>query len=136
MDKYHAHYIVSSDLKRAVESTQICFKKLPAQKLNIFRKLEIPRYKLPFYLKTSTWLILNRVLWTLGFKGSFESHTSAKRRALIATEQLILLANKHDKVVLVGHGYMNFYIRRSLSKKGWNLKEKSRRYWGVTRLET
>jgi len=136
MNKYENHYIISSDLKRAVESVQIYFNKSPEQKFNIFRELEIPRYKLPFNLKASTWLILNRILWTLGFKGTSESHSSAKKRALIASEQLIELANQHDKVVLVSHGYINFYIRRALSKKGWNLKEKSQKYWGITRLET
>ncbi len=136
MKKYQAYYMVSSDLKRAVESAHICFNKSPSQKYSLFRELEIPRYKLPFNLKASSWLVLNRLLWMLGFKGTSESHSSAKKRILIACEELIELAKRHDKVVLVSHGYLNFYIRRALSKKGWSLKERSQKYWGITRLET
>lgn len=136
MDKYQAYYIVSSDFKRAVESVHLCFNKSPSQEYSLFRELEVPRYKLPFKLKVSTWLVLNRLLWVLGFKGTSESHSSAKKRVSVACEQLIELANKHDKIVLVSHGYINFYIRRALSKKGWILKEKSQQYWGVTRFET
>ncbi|WP_426369878.1 histidine phosphatase family protein [Pseudocolwellia sp. HL-MZ7] len=136
LSTFKGHYIVSSSLKRAIESTQICFKKMPSETSNIFRELEIPRYKLPFTLKASNWLYLNRILWTLGVKCSSESYQSAKKRAAAASEQLIKLANKHNKVVLVSHGYINFFIRRHLSKNGWHLKEQSRNYWGVTRLET
>ena len=135
-DKFTEHYIVSSNLKRAIQSTQICFNKMPSETFKIFREMEIPRYKLPFTLKASYWLYLNRILWTCGLKGSFESYSAAKKRAKIAGDKLIELANEHDKVVVVSHGYVNFFIRRYLSSNGWNLKEKSSQYWGITRLKT
>jgi len=132
---FNEHYVVSSDLKRAIDSAHICFNNKPSQTYRVFREMEIPRYKLPFTLKASTWLYLNRVLWTLGLKGSFESYSAAKKRAEVASQQLIELANKHDKVVVVSHGYINFFIRRYLSKNGWDLTEKSSKYWGITRLK-
>lgn len=134
LKNYRNHYIVSSDLKRAIESAQICFPHMSASINNIFRELEIPRYKLPFTLKASHWLYLNRILWTCGFKGAFESFSAAKKRAQVASKQLITLAEQHNKVVVVSHGYINFYIRKNLLQMGWDLKEKSNQYWGVTRL--
>lgn len=135
LERFRKHYIISSDLKRAVESTQICFGQAPCKTDRIFREMEIPRYKLPFILKASNWLYLNRVLWTCGLKGSFESYLSAKKRATQASEQLVSLAKKRNKVVVVSHGYINFFIRRNLSQMGWRLTEKSNQHWGVTRLE-
>jgi hypothetical protein len=79
---------------------------------------------------------ISRVLWVLGFKGSFESFNEAKCRAEVATNKLIKAAKKHEKVILFGHGYMNRYIRKSLIKKGWKLNCKSNAYWGITSLET
>ena len=133
---FNDYYLVSSDLKRAIESAHIGFNKRPSETFNVLREITIPHYNLPFTLKTSTWLYLNRVLWTLGIKGSSESYSAAKKRAITASKQLIKLAVEHDKVVVVSHGYLNFFIRRYLLKQGWCLKEKSSCYWGITRLKS
>ena len=93
-----------------------------------------PRYKIPFRLNAWTWVYLCRVLWMLGLKGQFESFTIAKKRAELAADELITLATKKDKVIVFSHGYINFYIRKSLVKKGWKLTEKSSDYWGLTKL--
>jgi hypothetical protein len=102
----------------------------------LFREMEIPRYKFPFRLKAWTWVYLSRALWILGLKGSFESYKQAKVRAELAAIKLTELANEKGKVVVFGHGYMNLHIRKSLVKKGWQLNNKSNNFWGVTSLET
>jgi len=129
-------HVVSSDLKRAIHSTEIYTDKLPQETFQLFREMEIPRYKLPFRLRAWTWVYLNRALWMLGLKGSFESYKQAKDRAGLAANKLAELANEKDKVVLFGHGYMNLHIRKALVKQGWLLDCKSNDFWGVTRLSS
>lgn len=131
-----AYYLVSSDFKRAIHSTEIYSGRRPDLISPIYREMEIPRYKFPFKLKAMTWIFLCRVLWMLGLKGSFESYRLAKERSALAAEQLILLAQENETVVLFGHGYMNLHIRRILSKKGWCLHCKSNSFWGISRLES
>lgn len=130
-----AHYLVASDLPRAIDSVQICLKRQPTMVDADFREMEIPRYRLPFKLKAWTWVYLSRGLWMLGLKGSFESFQAAKLRAERGCEKLIALAEVHDKVVLFGHGYMNLYLRKALIARGWQVKVKSNQYWGVSHLE-
>jgi broad specificity phosphatase PhoE len=134
-ENYDSHYIISSNLKRAIHSTVIYTGKQPHETFSIFREMEIPRYKFPFRLKAWTWVYLNRVLWMLGLRGSFESYHQAKQRAEQASIALIALAEHKGKVVVFGHGYMNLHIRKSLVQKGWILNNKSNAYWGVTSLE-
>lgn len=130
-----SYYLVASDFKRAVHSTEIYTGRTPDLVSSIYREMEIPRYKLPLKLKAMTWVFLCRILWMLGLKGSFESYSVAKKRAELAAEQLIVLAQDKGEVVLFGHGYMNFHIRRVLIKKGWSLKCKSNSYWGLSNLQ-
>lgn len=133
--QYKTFYTISSDLKRAMHSADIYLNKTPEKIDPLFREMEIPRYKLPFQLKAWNWVYLSRLLWMLGFKGSFETFKQAKQRANIAADQLIEMTKKRGNLVLFGHGYMNRYIRKSLIQKGWVLKSKSNAYWGITKLE-
>lgn len=128
------YFIISSDLKRAQHSASIYTVKAPSLVDKLYREMEIPRYKIPFRLNAWTWVYLCRVLWMLGLKGQFESFIIAKKRAELAADGLITLATKKDKVIVFSHGYINFYIRKSLVKKGWKLTEKSSDYWGLTKL--
>jgi broad specificity phosphatase PhoE len=135
-DEYKNFYPVSSDLKRAIHSTNIYLGKPPEKIDKLYREMEIPRYKFPFELKAWNWVYFSRVLWMFGYKGPFESFTQAKNRADTAAIKLIEMAQIQDQLVLFGHGYMNRYIRKALIKKGWVLNSKSNAYWGVTSLET
>lgn len=127
-------YAVSSDLTRAIHTANIYLGRSPISTDKLYREMHIPRYKLPLRLKAWTWLYLSRVLWMLGVKGSFESFKQAKERADIAADKLIELAKTQGEVLLFGHAYLNIYIRKSLIKKGWQVKSKSNSYWGVSEL--
>lgn len=133
-ETYKSFYVISSDLKRAIHSTNIYLQNKPQKMDRCFREMEIPRYKLPFKLKAWNWVYLSRLLWILGCKGRFESFKQAKVRADLAADKLIKIAQVEGDVVLFGHGFMNRYIRKSLIKKGWLLNTKSNTYWGVTSL--
>ncbi|QBF81927.1 hypothetical protein EXU30_03855 [Shewanella maritima] len=130
----NSHYLVSSDLKRAIHSSEIYSGKTPQQQLPSLREMDIPRYKLPFTLNAWTWVYLNRALWMLGKRGNFESYNDAKQRAIVAADELIALAKQHKKVMAFGHGFMNLHIRRELARKGWQVKEKDNNYWGKNTL--
>lgn len=132
--KIAQHFVVSSDLKRAVHSAVLCTNLLPKKQFKVFREMDIPRYKLPFTLNAYTWLYLNRFLWTLGLKGKFESLKSAKKRAELAADLLIQLAIEEQQVALFSHGYLNIYLRKALQNKGWQMVTKSNQYWGETKL--
>jgi len=134
-NKLTSFYLISSHFNRAIHSTEIYTGRKPDEVSSLFKEMDIPRYKLPFKLKPMTWVYLCRVLWMFGLKGSFESYRLAKKRAELAAEQLITLAQEKGNVVLFGHGYMNLHIRRILIKQGWSLSDKSNDFWGLSSLE-
>ena len=128
------YYLVSSDLKRAVQSSQIMAGDTPQLQLPILREMDIPRFKVPLKMNAWSWVYLNRALWILGGKGRFETFVQGKARAKEASEILSQLAGEHKKVAVFGHGYTNIYIRKYLIKAGWQLSQKSNEFWGVSRL--
>ena len=131
----NSSFVISSNLTRAIHSAEIYTGEAPDKTFELFREMEIPRYKLPFRLKAWTWVYLCRAFWMLGLKGSFESYKEAKSRAEIGADKLIELAQEKGSVVLFGHGYMNLHIKKALIKKGWKLNSKSNEFWGVTKLK-
>lgn len=128
------HYVVSSDLIRAVHSTQLATGKLPKKKYKLLRELEIPRYKLPFQLNAWSWVYLSRILWFFGLKGKFESFKNAKFRASMAADMLIELVQREQKIAVFSHGVLNIYLRKNLKKRGWHQHNKSNDYWGLNRF--
>lgn len=132
------HYVVASDLKRAVESAVLHQGALPQQCWRLLREMDIPRYKLYGSLKPYSWLLLTRILWMLGVASGLsqnvESFKAAKNRADQAATALANLALNKEKVLVFGHGLTNRYIRKSLEAKGWKLVRKSNDYWGETCL--
>ncbi|OUR63727.1 hypothetical protein A9Q74_00055 [Colwellia sp. 39_35_sub15_T18] len=136
LDEYKSHYVVSSDLERAIHSAYIYTGQSPELTSKLYREMEIPRYRFPFRLKAMTWVYINRVFWMLGLKGSFESYRQARIRAELAADNLVELAQEKDKIVLFGHGYLNLHIRRVLIQKGWKLNFKNNGFWGISSLES
>jgi len=128
-------YTISSKLNRAVHSTEIYTGKKPNLISSLFNEMDIPRYKLPFKFTAMTWLYLCRIIWVMGFSDSFESYRCAKKRSILATQELIKLSKKHKNLVLFGHGYMNLHIRKELVRNGWTENYKSNLHWGVSELE-
>jgi len=130
----NTHFVVSSDLIRAIDSVTLCLKEEPDLTLPLLREMDIPRYKLPFVLNAYTWLFISRFFWFLGFNGKVESFKMAKMRAILSAEKLQNLAIQHKKVVVFGHGIMNTYIAKELRRQGWQSSGKSSTYWGMIKL--
>jgi hypothetical protein len=82
-------------------------------------------------LPVGTWVVVLRILWLLGFSRNGESLLDARRRAKLAAERLVELAEKHQNVLLVGHGFINHFIAKELQKSGWLGPSKpGKGFWG------
>lgn len=132
--QYKNHFVITSDLNRAVHSAKIFTEETPNVIDKNLREMELPHYKLPLYLPAMVWLYLSRILWVLGCKGPFESYKQAKVRSIKAVFMLIKASEEHNNVIVFGHGLINRFIRKVLIKKGWRLATTSSDYWGATVL--
>jgi broad specificity phosphatase PhoE len=128
--------VITSDLKRSVESAKILnpeVKTFPAQ---LFRETELPTRSmkiLDLKLRPSIWAVILRLVWFSGYSNECESLSDAKLRAKKASQQLIDYAHEYKSVVLVGHGFFNMLIAKELQKKGWKSKRKTgAKHWNCT----
>ncbi len=132
-----ANVLITSDLKRAIESASFLNqnKNVGVISDSLFREIELPTSPTELGLKLSpnSWTIMLRCLWLCGYSKRCEPLTSAKRRAKLASEQLVKYAEQYKSVVLVGHGFFNRLIAEELKKKNWEGKRKSSvKHWGCT----
>ena len=127
----NCNYIVCSNLVRSVDSA----KKLGLKPHLIskkFREMELPYSEIPIGLKLapSAWMIIFRVLWVLGYSKNSESFHDAKTRASLAANILENLAKDQQQVLFVGHGFLNKYMAKQLTKNGWlSLNKLGSKYW-------
>lgn len=130
-----ANVCVTSTLSRAIDSAKLLELNICESNM-LFNEAQIPHVNIPFlHLKPKSWLIILRVLLIFGLGKKDDSLKKSKNKAIEASKILTNLANKHASVVLVGHGGMNWLIRKVLMKEGWNLKTKpSNTNWGMTIL--
>ncbi|MBU2978750.1 phosphoglycerate mutase family protein [Alteromonas sp. C1M14] len=133
---YGDYFTVSSDLPRAIHSSWVALNKYPDLQSDLFREMDIPRFKLPFTMGSWSWVYLNRALWMLGKKGRFESYLEARVRAKTAAMELIKIAQREERVIVFAHGYLNLHMRKHFRKKGFKQMTKSSDYWGVSIFET
>jgi broad specificity phosphatase PhoE len=130
-----ANVVITSDLKRSLESAKLLNSNLKTVSLPLFRETElpIPLRKWTLTLQPNIWAIILRCLWLIGYSRECESFANAKLRAEKASELLIEYAQKHTSVVLVGHGFFNMLIAKELQKKGWKGKRKTNsKHWNCT----
>ncbi|WP_207432277.1 histidine phosphatase family protein [Sabulibacter ruber] len=82
------------------------------------------------------WQATSRVLWMLGLnQKDIESFKQARKRASQAADKLALEAETSGIAVLVAHGFLNEFIKRSLRKKGWKVVlDGGRGFVSVTQL--
>jgi broad specificity phosphatase PhoE len=115
-----AAYALSSDLPRAIESLQVLDPGRSAPGERVFREADLP--KMPatrVRLDPQIWAALAHVGWFLGWPGTTEGISGARRRARAARQRLSALATEHGSVLLVGHGIFNTLIAWDLLAAGW-----------------
>ncbi|PMC39077.1 histidine phosphatase family protein [Bacillus sp. UMB0899] len=131
-----ANVLVTSDLKRSIDSARFLRSNGDVMTDPLFREVElpVPSIKLRMIkLSPSVWSVLLRLLWFSGYSNNCESYTHAKFRAKQAANQLIDYAKNYHSVVLVGHGFLNMLIANELLNMGWEGKKmKSSKHWSVS----
>ncbi|MDF2036079.1 histidine phosphatase family protein [Cytobacillus oceanisediminis] len=130
-----ASFLLTSDLKRSIESARSINPSAKIQADPLFRETElpIPAGNLPgMRLRPNTWAVLLRLLWLCGYSQGCESYRDAKLRAKQASLTLTSIAKEHHIAVLVGHGFFNLLIARELQKAGWKGKRKTgSKHWNA-----
>jgi broad specificity phosphatase PhoE len=117
--------LVTSDLRRAVESAKAFFPRLEVSATDaLYREAGLPS-RIPLLgdrirLRFSSFVVAMRVLWLLGLESDVEHYRQARQRAEHAAEKLVELASPTNCVILVGHGFLNRLIGRTLRKQGWH----------------
>jgi broad specificity phosphatase PhoE len=131
-----AKLVISSSARRAVQSAALLTGSLSFVQNPIFCEAELPVYlKMPKWmkLKPNVWTVLYRTAWLIGYNGDTESYEQAKFRAKQAADLLVGYAVFYQKVVLVGHGFMNDMIAKELRSRGWNGPAVTNHsHWGCT----
>ena len=131
------HYVVCSDLTRSTESAE----KLNLKNIHVsdalYRETDIPHFDKSFFsLPVIVWLILLRVMWVFGFSKNGESFSQAKIRSKQAAEKLILLAQENEKIVVVGHGLVNYLMGKQLRKNVWQASQRrGKSYCGLSKYK-
>ena len=128
--------VVTSSLKRAIDSANVLGPDIYESNA-IFNEASIPDVDIPFLkFKAKTWLVILRVLLLFGLGKKDASLKASKLQAKEAVKRLLALVDAHENVVLVGHGGMNWLIRKGLMNEGWTLEpDASNSNWGLTVLK-
>lgn len=131
-----AAIILSSDLKRSIDSATVLKPGFNGPSLQIFREIEfpgVPEMVERIKLHPSTWAVILRVSWFAGYSKECESYKEANQRAGQAAELLIEYAEQYSSVVLVGHGFFNFLVAKRLQQKEWiGPSNSSFKHWEAT----
>jgi broad specificity phosphatase PhoE len=128
--------LVTSTLRRAIDSAKVLGVDI-YERNAVFNEALIPEISIPLLkLKPKSWLVILRVMLLLGLGKKDASLKASKQQAKDASKRLLALSTKYDSVVLVGHGGMNWLIRKALMKDGWDLEPNaSNKNWGMTVLK-
>jgi hypothetical protein len=131
-----AKMVITSDLKRSVESARLLKPNIPAISSPLYRETGLPfpfSNLLGLKLPANLWAVVLRCLWFCGYSSQSESFSEAKTRAEKASRELVKYAKEHQHIVLVGHGLMNRMIAKELKKMGWKGKKSANsKHWNAT----
>ncbi len=123
--------VVCSSLPRSIESANALGVKNIEVQNSMFRECEMPyaNWSHP-KLSVLVWSFVFRILQMLGYSSNAESFKEARERAHLCALRLCELAKKHESVLFVGHGSLNWLISRKLLRMGWvRSKNAGRGYW-------
>ncbi len=129
IDKFDV--LISSDLKRALDSANLLAGSKVIMQNPIFREFELPETKKSYpRLTPGIWSFIFRVLWFFGYSNKSEHFKDARERIKLSAEKLTELAIAHSDIVLVGHALMNRFIGMELKNQGWKkVGSSGKGYW-------
>ena len=125
------HTIVTSDLRRSIESASLLSSHHSFITDSLFREIEDAFIPIPFLtLAPKTWGNIFILLWLVGAFALKRAFREGKVRARHCAKKLADLASEHGKVLFVGHGFINAYIATELRSLGWDgPRIPSKKYW-------
>ena len=134
----HLTHVFCSSLPRAKQTARAIFggevTLIEDALFNEFQRqvFWVPKIKFPIKF----WLYGARILWLLGLNNKgLETFGQARKRARKAAQRLVQQAEADGKVVLVAHGFLNFFVRRALQTMGWRVvRADGGGFLGVTEL--
>lgn len=129
--KVEKHYVVSSDLPRAIHSAKLCAGKTPDLVLDKLKEMDVPQFKIPVKIDAYSWIILNGLLWLIGIHGHVESYRQGNQRAKKVAETLSSLASTKENVAVFGHVITNYLIAKELILRGWRAKFSGKSFWST-----
>ena len=128
-------YILSSTLRRTQDSIALLGRSVDESNV-LFNEAQIPILDGHFIkLKPTSWLVLFRILSLVGFGRWAVTLKETKMQAKDASRVLLEQSKEHDNIILVGHGVMNWLIRKELLASDWKSEGKDAHgNWGMTVL--
>lgn len=130
-----ADYRLCSTLGRAIASMELLGASVD-EKNPLFNEAAIPALQGRWLtLKPTHWLVVFRILSLLGIGRWARMLQQSRRDAHKGAQRLLELSQEYETIVLMGHGVMNWLIRKELQKQGWKREGKeSHGNWGTTLL--
>ena len=131
----NADYVLSSTLRRSIDSLKLIEVSID-EKNSLFNEASIPVLKGSMIkMRPTSWLMLFRLLSLAGVGRWARTLKETKKDAKSAAVRLVELSQEHDNIVLMGHGVMNWLIRKELKRAGWKSKTRDvHSNWGYTLL--
>ena len=128
-------YIISSTLRRTKDSIVLLGSSVDESNA-LFNEAQIPTLHGHFIkLKPTSWMVLFRLFSLVGFGRWAVTLKETKKQAEEASIFLVKRSEEHDNIILVGHGVMNWLIRKELLSLEWKSEGKDAHgNWGVTVL--
>jgi len=128
-------YILSSTLRRTQDSIVLLGSSVDESNA-LFNEAQIPVLDGHFIkLKPTSWLVLFRIFSLVGSGRWAVTLKETKAQAKEASRVLLKLTEQHNNIVLVGHGVMNWLIRKELLASDWKNEGKDAHgNWGMTVL--
>ncbi len=123
---HDADLVVSSPLRRAVESAELAAGRAPDETLPGLFEAALPSPPLgPLKLRPKSWGTVARILWFVGYSDGMESHGEARARADAVAEELEVRAAGGKIVYVSGHGWFNRMVKGSLMARGWKCRSQN-----------
>ena len=120
-DVLPAMTIYHSNLERARQTAERIFSHNKFKLVSDMRYREFDRdnLKIPFRIRHKTHTKLSRIAWIVGAKKGEESRSEAFRRVRENASHFHALSKSEPLIILVAHGFHNYFLARSLRKLGW-----------------
>jgi broad specificity phosphatase PhoE len=129
--------LVSSPARRATESANALRLVAERQIMSDAREAPLPtRFIWPFSHRPATFTVIARTLWLFGLARADEDKYAVRLRSRDLTRKLCSLSRDFGHVALVGHGYMNIFLRRNFQADGWRSSgARTNGYWSCCHFE-